>query len=92
MATKPSHPTEQCWSGRVRVGLLLALTAWTSAWHQAQTWDADSVPMRPLGAQIHAVVHEGQLSVDVREAQARGLDHGVKYTDPKTPSPALPHN
>jgi hypothetical protein len=46
--------------------------------------------MKPLGSWIHVVDREGQLSGDVREAQARGLDDGIKTTDPKTPSPALP--
>jgi hypothetical protein len=53
---------------------------------------AGSVPIEPLGARIHVVVREGQLSGDVREAQACGLDNGVKSTDAKTPSPALPHD
>jgi hypothetical protein len=62
MAAKHPHATDRRWSCSVLVGLLIALTAWTSAW-----------PLRPLGARMHVTVHEGQLSVDLHEAQVRDV-------------------
>jgi hypothetical protein len=62
MATKHPHFTERRWSCSALVGLLITLTAWTSAW-----------PLRPLGAGIRVSVHAGQLSVDLREAQVQDV-------------------
>jgi type II secretory pathway component GspD/PulD (secretin) len=60
MATKPPHATDRRWSWSILVGLLIALTAGTSAW-----------PLRSLGTRMHVAVHEGQLSVDLHEAPVR---------------------
>ena len=57
MDTKYLYSTDRRWSCSVLLGLLIALTAWTSAW-----------PMKPLGTRSPVVVHEGQLSVNLREA------------------------
>jgi type II secretory pathway component GspD/PulD (secretin) len=62
------HATNRRWSGRVLAGLLIALTAWTSAWPQASMRHAGRAPLRPLGAGIPVAVHAGQLSVDLWEA------------------------
>jgi type II secretory pathway component GspD/PulD (secretin) len=62
MATKYLHSMDRRWSCSVLLGLLVALTTWTSAW-----------PLKPLGARSPVVVHEGQLSVELREAQVRDV-------------------
>ena len=60
MAIKRSHSTDRGWSCSALVGLLLALTTWTSA-----------LPSNPSGAGMHVPVHEGEISVDLRAAQIR---------------------
>jgi type II secretory pathway component GspD/PulD (secretin) len=60
MATQYAHVTDRRWHCSALVGLLIALTAWTSAW-----------PLKPLGGRMPVTVHEGQLSVDLREASVR---------------------
>ncbi len=62
MATKYLHAMDRGWSCSVLLGLSVALTTWTSAW-----------PMKPLRARSPVVVHEGQLSVELREAQVRDV-------------------
>jgi type II secretory pathway component GspD/PulD (secretin) len=62
MVTKYLHSTDRRWSCSVLLGLLIAFTACTSAW-----------PMKPLRAWSPVQVHEGQLSVDLREAQVRDV-------------------
>jgi hypothetical protein len=71
MMTKPPYPTARPLSGRVLIGLLMTLTAWTGAWPQARMRDAGRAPLRPLGAQMHVTINEGSLSVDLREAPVR---------------------
>jgi hypothetical protein len=73
MATKRPHPTARRWSYSMLVGLLIALTTWTGAWPQARARDAGSAPPRPLGTRLHVAVRDGQLSVDLREAQMRDV-------------------
>jgi type II secretory pathway component GspD/PulD (secretin) len=60
VAIKQSHSADRRWSCGALVGLLIALTTWTSAWS-----------MNSLGAGMHVAVHEGELSVDLRAAQIR---------------------
>jgi type II secretory pathway component GspD/PulD (secretin) len=60
MATPHSQFTDRRWRCSALVGLLIALTAWTSAW-----------PLKPLRGRMPVTVHEGQLSVDLREASVR---------------------
>jgi type II secretory pathway component GspD/PulD (secretin) len=60
MATQHSHFRDRRWHCSALVGLLIALTAWTSAW-----------PLKPLRGRMPVTVHEGQLSVDLREAPVR---------------------
>jgi type II secretory pathway component GspD/PulD (secretin) len=60
MATKYPHTIDRRWRASVLVGLLIALTAWTRVW-----------PLSPPEARLHVAVHEGQISVDVREAPVR---------------------
>ena len=55
------------------VGLLLALTAWTNTWPQTPMRQADRAPLKSLDARMQVAVHEGQLSMDVREAQVRDV-------------------
>ena len=62
MVTRYLHSTDRRWSCSVLLSLLIALTACTSAW-----------PMKPLRAWSPVQVHEGQLSVDLREAQVRDV-------------------
>jgi type II secretory pathway component GspD/PulD (secretin) len=62
MVTKYLHSMDRRWSCSVLLGLLIAFTACTSAW-----------PMKPLRAWSPVQVHEGQLSVDLREAQVRDV-------------------
>lgn len=62
MTMKHPHSWDPRWTCSLLVGLLIVLTGWTSAW-----------PMKPLGAGIPTVVHEGQLSVDLREAPVRDV-------------------
>jgi type II secretory pathway component GspD/PulD (secretin) len=57
---KGPHTTDRRWRARVLLGLLIALTTWTSAW-----------PLNPSGAGMPVAVYEGQLSVDVREVPVR---------------------
>jgi hypothetical protein len=57
MAMPHIHSLDRRWRCRMLVGLLIALTAWTSVWS-----------MKRAGAEMPVVVHEGQLSVDLREA------------------------
>jgi hypothetical protein len=73
MATKRPHPTARRWSCSMLVGLLIALTAWTSVWPQARARDVGSAPPRPLGTRLRVAVHDGQLSVDLREVQMRDV-------------------
>ncbi len=60
MVMERPHCTDQRRCCSLLVGLLIALAAWTSAW-----------PLRPRETGIPVVVHDGQLSVDLREAQVR---------------------
>jgi hypothetical protein len=60
MAIKQSHSTECSWFRSALVGLLLALTTWTSAF-----------PSNLSGAWMHVAIHEGVISVDLRAAQIR---------------------
>jgi hypothetical protein len=60
--TTPPHFTDRRWRRSACVSLFIALTAWTSVW-----------PPKPLGAQMAVAVHEGQLSVDLREAPVQGV-------------------
>jgi hypothetical protein len=60
MPVKRPHSTNRRWSCGTLVGLLIALTTWTSAWS-----------LKPVGAGMHVAVHEGELSVDLRAAQMR---------------------
>jgi type II secretory pathway component GspD/PulD (secretin) len=53
------------------LGLLITLSAWTSTWPQGRIRDAESTPLKPVGAQMHVTVHEGYLSVHLREALVR---------------------
>jgi pyruvate/2-oxoglutarate dehydrogenase complex dihydrolipoamide acyltransferase (E2) component len=62
MTPKHSHASDPSWTCSLLVGLLIILTAWTSAW-----------PLRPLPAGLRVAVHDGQLSVDLREAPVRGV-------------------
>jgi hypothetical protein len=73
MTTKPPHAITRRWSCRVLVGLLLALTAWTNTWPQTPRREADRAPLKSLDARMQVAVHEGQLSMDVREAQVRDV-------------------
>jgi hypothetical protein len=73
MAIKRPYPTARRWSYGMLVGLLIALIAWTNVWPQARTRNAGSAPLSPLGTRLHVAVHEGQLSVDLREAQMRDV-------------------
>jgi type II secretory pathway component GspD/PulD (secretin) len=57
MTPKHSYSSNPHWTCGLLVGLLIVLTAWTSAW-----------PLNPSGAGMPVAVHEGQLSVNVREA------------------------
>jgi type II secretory pathway component GspD/PulD (secretin) len=57
MTMKHPHSSDPRWTCSLLVGLLIVLTVWTSAW-----------PMKPLGAGIPMMVHEGQLSVNLRQA------------------------
>jgi type II secretory pathway component GspD/PulD (secretin) len=60
MVPKPPYSPDIRWTYSLLVGLLIAFTAWSSAW-----------PMDSLGAGVPVAVHEGQLSVDLREASVR---------------------
>jgi type II secretory pathway component GspD/PulD (secretin) len=60
MAIKQSHSTDRRWSYSALIGLLLALTTWTSA-----------LPSNLSGAWMHVAIHEGEISVDLRAAQIR---------------------
>jgi type II secretory pathway component GspD/PulD (secretin) len=60
MAIKQSQSTDRGWICSALVGLLLALTTWTSA-----------SPSNPSGAGIHVAVHDGEISVNLRAAQIR---------------------
>ena len=73
MATKRPHPTARRWGCSMLVGLLIALTAWTGAWPQSRARDVGSAPPKPLGTRLHVAVRDGQLSVDLREAQMRDV-------------------
>jgi len=73
MVTKRPYPIERRLSCSVLVSLLIALSTWTSAWPQGHRPDATSAPPRPLDARIQVAVREGQLSVDLREAQVRDV-------------------
>ena len=57
---KQSHSTDRRRTCSALVGLLIALTTWTSAWS-----------LNSPGAGMHVAVHEGELSVDLRAAQIR---------------------
>ena len=60
MTPTPPHASDPNWTCSLLVGLLIVLTAWTSAW-----------PLRPRPAGMSVAVVEGQLSVDLREAPVR---------------------
>lgn len=59
---KRTHFTNRRWHCSAMIGLLMALTTWTSAW-----------PLGPLGAGGSVTVDEGQLSVDLWQAQVRDV-------------------
>jgi type II secretory pathway component GspD/PulD (secretin) len=56
MATPHTHSLDRRWHCRMLVGLLIALTAWTSV-----------LPMKRARAEMSVAVHQGQLSVNLRE-------------------------
>ena len=60
MTPKRPYSSDLRWTCSLLVGLLIVLTAWTSAWS-----------LRSLKAGMLVAVHDGQLSVDLREAPVR---------------------
>jgi type II secretory pathway component GspD/PulD (secretin) len=60
MTPTPPDSSALIWTSSLLAGLLIILTAWTSAW-----------PQQPLPAGMSVAVHEGQLSVNLRETPVR---------------------
>ena len=60
MAIQRSRSTDCSWFRSALVGLLLALTTWTSAF-----------PSNLSGAWMRVAIHEGEISVNLRAAQIR---------------------
>jgi hypothetical protein len=74
LARRTREAGGQAWTKRwlhgAPVNLLVALTPWTGAWPQGRTPNAGPRQQQPPERRLSVVVHQGRLSVDVREADA----------------------
>jgi hypothetical protein len=77
MTTKPPYPTARPLSGRVLIGLLMTLTAWTSAWPQARMRDAGNAPLRPP-ARLRVHIDAAVTRTVSAQFTAMALDQGLR--------------